>query len=77
MENLIREEPMPQEWKPSKQEALSRWEINIQFMSRGCVIRVGCKTIPFSNTEEALAELHKYFENPHEMQEAWNNQLLA
>lgn len=70
-------EPQPQEWKPSKQEALSRWEINIQFMSRGCVIRVGCKTIPFSSTEEALAELQKYFDTPHEMQEKWNNQLLA
>jgi hypothetical protein len=46
-------------------------EINIQFMSRGCVIRVGCKSIPFSNTEEALVELQKYFENPHETQKEW------
>jgi len=64
-------EPQPQEYRPSKQEALSRWEINIQFMSRGCVIRVGCKTIPFSSTEEAIAELQKYFENPYDTQEEW------
>lgn len=66
---------LAKEYKPSKQEALSRWEINIQFMSRGCVIRIGCKTIPFSSTEEAIAELQKYFENPYEMSEEWNKKL--
>ena len=65
----------PQEWKPSKQEALGRYEINIQFMSRGCVIRVGCKTIPFSSTEEAIDELHNYFESPYETQEEWLKRL--
>jgi hypothetical protein len=65
-----------EQYMPSKQEALSRYEINIQFMSRGCVIRVGCKTIPFSSTEEAIAELKKYFENPYDTQEQWNKQLL-
>jgi len=78
MEELqIREQlDVPKEYRPSKQEALSRHEINIQFMSRGCVIRVGCKTIPFSSTEEAIAELQKYFENPYDMQESWYKQLI-
>ena len=80
MENLIpREEPevaeMPKEYRPSRQEALSRYEIRIQFMSRGCVIHVGCKTIPFSSTEEAIAELQKYFEYPYDTQERWSKQL--
>ena len=80
MEELqVREEPsvlgVAKEYRPSKQEALSRYEINIQFMSRGCVIRVGCKTIPFSSTEEAIAELQKYFENPYDTQERWSKQL--
>lgn len=68
-------EPQAQECRPSKQYALGRYEINIQFMSRGCVIRVGCKTIPFSSTEEAIAELQKYFENPYDIQEQWSSQL--
>jgi len=63
------------EYRPSKQEALARHEINIQFMSRGCVIRVGCKAIPFSSTEEAITELQKYFENPYDTQKQWENQL--
>lgn len=77
MEVLVREElaEMPKEYKPSKQQALSQYEINIQFMSRGCVIRVGCKTIPFSSTEEAIAELQKYFDNPYDVQQQWSNQL--
>ena len=77
MEQLqIREQlDVPKEYTPSKQEALSRYEINIQFMSRGCVIRVGCKTIPFSRTEEAIAELQQYFEYPYDTQKRWENQL--
>jgi spore coat polysaccharide biosynthesis protein SpsF (cytidylyltransferase family) len=66
---------VPKEYKPSKQDALQRYSINIEFMSRGCVIRVGCKNIPFSSTEEAMAELQKYFENPYDTQELWHKQL--
>jgi hypothetical protein len=65
----------PKEYRPSKQQALSQYEINIQFMSRGCVIRVGCKTIPFTSTEEAINELQKYFDNPYDIQQQWSNQL--
>jgi len=76
-EALIREDSasMAKEYRPSNQEALARYEINIVFMSRGCVIRVGCKAIPFSSTEEAIAELQKYFENPFDIQKQWENQL--
>jgi spore coat polysaccharide biosynthesis protein SpsF (cytidylyltransferase family) len=66
---------VPKEYRPSKQDALQRYVINIEFMSRGCVIRVGCKNIPFSSTEEAIAELQKYFENPYDTQELWHKQL--
>lgn len=76
MEELKQQiEPMPQEYRPSKQEALQRYSINIEFMSRGCVIRVGCKNIPFTSTEEAISELKKYFENPYDTQELWHKQL--
>lgn len=66
---------LSEEYKPSSQEALGRYEINIQFLSRGCIIRVGCKSIPFSSTEEAIAELKRYFDNPYETQEEWNKKL--
>lgn len=66
---------VPQECKPSKQQILSQYPIKIEFMSRGCVIHLGCKSIPFSSTEEAIIELKKYFDNPYEIQEFWRNQL--
>ena len=60
-----------EKYTPPKQEVLSQYEINISFLSRGCVIKVGCKSIPFSSTEDAIVELQKYFENPYETQERW------
>ncbi len=66
---------VPKEYRPSSQQALASYEINIQFMSRGCVIRVGCKTIPFSSTEEAVVELKKYFDNPYDTQKEWDKKL--
>ena len=64
------------EYTPSRQEALKQHEIHISFLSRGCVINVGCKTIPFSSTEDAIIELQKYFDNPHETQLRWKTQLV-
>jgi hypothetical protein len=64
-----------EQYVPSKQEALSRHEINISFLSRGCIIRVGCKSIPFSSTEEGLNELVKYFNDPVATQKHWESVL--
>jgi len=52
------------EYKPSVQQALREYEVNIRFLSRGCVIRVGCKEIPFESTDAAIAELNAYIANP-------------
>ena len=64
-----------EQYVPTKQEALCRHEINISFLSRGCVIRVGCKSIPFSSTEEGLNELVKYFNDPVATQNHWESVL--
>ncbi len=65
----------PNEHRPSNQDALREYDINIQFMSRGCVIRVGCKSIAFSEASEGMAELQKYFESPYETQQEWRSKL--
>jgi hypothetical protein len=52
------------DYKPSAQQALREYEINIRFLSRGCVVRVGCKEIPFESTDAAMAELNAYVANP-------------
>jgi hypothetical protein len=60
------------EYIPNKQQILREYEINIRFLSVGCVIRVGCKEIPFTNVGEAMVELNKYVSNPYEEGKRWN-----
>jgi hypothetical protein len=72
-----RERPMvdreyTKEYIPNKQQILRDYEINIRFLSVGCVIRVGCKEIPFTNVGEAMVELNKYVSNPYEEGKRWN-----
>jgi hypothetical protein len=57
------EEPMTElakEYRPSKQEALREYEIKIRFLSRGCIVKVGCKEIAFEDFSRAMAELNEY-----------------
>ena len=72
-----RERPMvdreyTKEYIPNKQQILRDYEISIRFLSVGCVIRVGCKEIPFTNVGEAMVELNKYVSNPYEEGKRWN-----
>ena len=74
-----REEPMTkmcEEHRPSKQEALRDFEINIRFLSRGCIVRVGCKEIPFEDVSKAMAELNEYVaKDTYEVQKKWRKLL--
>lgn len=56
----------------SKTEYLKEYEINIRFHSIGCVISVGCKSVPFSTVEEGMKALNAYVANPFEEQKKWN-----
>ena len=63
--------PEPQEYIPSRTELLQRHEIVIQFMSVGCVIRIGCKSIPFESVDQAMKELNEYVNNPRKSTKKW------
>lgn len=54
---------------------LQEYEIHIRFMDRGCVVKVGCKEIPFESVEVAMAALNEYVKNPHDSQEFWRKEL--
>ena len=62
-------------YKPSKKELLKQYPINIEFLSVGCVIRVGCESIAFESLEDAMAELHRYVDNPEESIAKWRKLL--
>lgn len=64
--------PKNKEYVPKRQELLREYEIGIRFLSIGCVIRVGCKEIPFTNVNEAMTKLSNYVANPYEEGKKWN-----
>lgn len=61
--------------KPTDHEALQKYEIKIQFISRGCIVNVGCKTIAFESVESAMKELNEYVKNTYEVQTKWKGML--
>lgn len=62
-------------YQPPRQEVLQQYDINIQFLSRGCIVRVGCKSIAFEDAGEALLELNEYYADPYATQEKWRKEL--
>ena len=77
MEELERErgpmvEPCPtEEYRPSRVQALQEYEIRIKFLSRGCIVGVGCKEIAFENVSEALGAFNLYVTSPYKEQQKW------
>jgi hypothetical protein len=59
------------EYTPSRSEALRDYRIEIDFLTIGCIVKVGCKSIPFTSTDEAMKELNAYVKNPIEARKVW------
>ena len=60
-----------QEWRLSKGELLRNHSINIEFLSVGCIVRVGCMSIPFNFINDAIDAIELYIENPYEEKQKW------
>jgi hypothetical protein len=68
--------PETKEWRPSNQEALQEYEISLRFLSRGCVVRVGCKEIAFEDVNKAMAEINEYVTgDTYEVHKKWRKLL--
>jgi len=61
-----------EEYKRLKTEYLRDYEITIRFLSVGCVIRIGCREIPFFTNEEGMKALNDYVNNPEASISIWN-----
>lgn len=59
------------EYKPSRMECLRYHQINIEFLSMGCIVRVGCMSIPFQFINDAMDAIALYVENPYEERQKW------
>ena len=68
-------EPEPSKPRPlTKQQLLEQYEIRIQFLSRGCIVNVGCKSIAFDDVDKAMAAVKHYVEDPQNVGEYWRGQ---
>ena len=59
------------EYRPSRAECLRDYSINIRFLSIGCIIEVGCKSVPFSTIDEGMKALNDYVAHPYETRKIW------
>jgi hypothetical protein len=67
----VEKTPEISEYKPSNKDCLREYEVSLRFLSRGCVVRVGCKEIAFENVETAIKELNEYVTNTYDTQQKW------
>ena len=49
---------VPRVQEPSRQYFLREYPISIRFLSIGCVVEVGCKSIPFTSVDEDFGLRH-------------------
>ena len=65
-------EPSPtEEYRLSNKEALHEYPIEIRFLSRGCIVRVGCQEIAFESVKNAMEVINTYVVNPNDEQQKW------
>ena len=62
---------MVKEYKPRNEDVLREYEVRLQFLNRGCIVHVGCKSIAFESTEAAMKEVNEYVSNPWDVQKKW------
>jgi hypothetical protein len=75
-EPVLHEEPIPtKEYRPTNAQVLQEYEIRLQFLSLGCVVHVGCKSIAFETIESAMKEVNEYVNNTYETQKKWRKLL--
>jgi hypothetical protein len=67
---MIEEEPQEQRI-PSFETKLEDYDITINFLSRGCIVRVGCKSIAFEDNNEMAAALVEYVNDPIKISKKW------
>jgi hypothetical protein len=60
-----------EEYRPSRSECLRDYEVRIRFLTLGCVIEVGCKSIPFTTIKQGMEALNEYVARPYETRQIW------
>ena len=67
----LRHELVCEEIEMTQNETLRQHSISIDFLHRGCIVRIGCKHIAFESPNDAIKEIQEYIADPIGMQNKW------
>ncbi len=55
----------------SNKELLKGWDMSIEHLDYGVIVRIGCKKLAFSSTEEAMTEVTMWMTDPKSALKKW------
>jgi hypothetical protein len=55
----------------SNKELLKGWDLSIEHLDYGVIVRIGCKRLAFSSAEEATAEVTMWMTDPKAALKKW------
>ena len=67
----IVQEDCAEKYRPSRQECLREYEVRLRFLTLGCIIEVGCKSVPFTTVKEGMEALNAYVKDPIGLRKIW------
>lgn len=59
--------------KQTESSYYQRYELSIQELDVGYIVRVGCKSFAFSDKETMLLKVNEYLQNPSEIQKRFES----
>ncbi len=59
----------------SNKELLKGWDLSIEHLDHGVIVRIGCKRLAFSSAEEATAEVTMWMTDPKSALKKWFKKL--
>ena len=68
--NQPEEAEMPK-LRRTKQDLLREYEIKLSFLNKGCIVKIGCKSIAFETNEKAVKEITRYVNDPIKVYDEW------
>ena len=57
--------------RQTKQDLLREYEIKLSFLNKGCIVKIGCKSIAFETNEKAVKEITRYVNDPLKVYDEW------
>lgn len=70
-EENFHEENLKAMLKESKKALLQKWDVTIEHLDYGCIVKIGCKRLAFSTGEQAMGAVNEWQKDPHKELKRW------